>query len=140
MELLQHLRKDIKSDKRKLGVIANFDPRLPALLQNTKLDQYLDFALNSYEVKAEKPAPEIFQRAMEVSGLPNLRPEECLHVGDGPTTDYLAAKELGWHSALVHEKSYAYLVRKYGEVIDRDHVFPSLYDFHKKVSDGTVVW
>ncbi|XP_017058933.1 rhythmically expressed gene 2 protein [Drosophila ficusphila] len=140
VELLQQLRKNLKPDKCKLGVIANFDPRLPALLQNTKLEQYLDFAVNSYEVKAEKPDPEIFHKAMEKSGLENLRPEECLHIGDGPTTDYLAAKELGWHSALVHEKSYAYLVKKYGEDIDRDHVFPSLYDFQKKVSDGSVVW
>ncbi|KAH8303620.1 hypothetical protein KR018_008460 [Drosophila ironensis] len=141
-ELLQQLRKEspLSGSKRKLGVIANFDPRLPALLQNTKLDQYLDFALNSYEERAEKPSPEIFQRAMQAAGLEKLRPEECLHVGDGPTTDYLAAKEMGWHAALVHEKSYAYLARKYGEVIDRDHVFPSLYDFHKKISDGTVVW
>jgi len=94
VELLQQLRKDLKPEKCKLGVIANFDPRLTALLQNTKLDQYLDFAVNSYEVKAEKPDPQIFHKAMEKAGLNNLRPEECLHIGDGPTTDYLAAKEL----------------------------------------------
>lgn len=141
VELLQQLSKHNQPDKHcKVGVIANFDPRLEALLRNTKLDRYLDFALNSYAAKAEKPQAAIFERAMAESGLEKLRPEECLHIGDGPTTDYLGAKEVGWHAALVHEKSYSYLAKKYGVDINRNHVFPSLYDFHKKLSDGAVVW
>ncbi|EDW17807.1 rhythmically expressed gene 2 protein [Drosophila mojavensis] len=141
VDLLQQLRKHSLTDnKLKVGVIANFDPRLDALLRNTKLDRYLDFALNSYTAKAEKPQLAIFQRAMEESKLSNLKPAECLHIGDGPTTDYLGAKEAGWHAALVHEKSYSYLSKKYGTDIKRNHVFPSLYDFHKKLSDDAVVW
>lgn len=143
VELLKQLRKrgqTTTGSECRVGVIANFDPRLDVLLRNTKLDQYLDFALNSYAAKAEKPQAEIFQRAMQESGLQDLKPEECLHVGDGPTTDYLGAKEVGWHAALVHEKSYAYLVKKYGNEINRNHVFPSLYDFHKKLTDDSVVW
>lgn len=143
VELLKQLRKHGQTTAGKecrVGVITNFDPRLDVLLRNTKLDQYLDFALNSYAAKAEKPQPEIFQRAMQESGLQELKPEECLHVGDGPTTDYLGAKKVGWHAALVHEKSYAYLAKKYGDEINRNHVFPSLYDFHKKLTDDAVVW
>lgn len=144
VELLKQLRKHGQqatgAKECRVGVIANFDPRLDVLLRNTKLDQYLDFALNSYAAKAEKPNPEIFERAMQESGLQDLKPQECLHVGDGPTTDYLGAREVGWHAALVHEKSYAYLAKKYGEEINRNHVFPSLYDFHKKLTDDAVVW
>ncbi|ALC42838.1 Reg-2 [Drosophila busckii] len=141
VELLQQLRKaNATGTPLKVGVIANFDPRLAALLHNTKLDKYLDFALNSYEAKAEKPQAAIFESAMAVAGLSDLKPEQCLHIGDGPTTDYLGAKQLGWHAALVHEKSYTYLVKKYGEQIKREHVFPSLYDFHRKLSDDAVIW
>ncbi|XP_068148430.1 rhythmically expressed gene 2 protein [Drosophila tropicalis] len=142
IELLNFLSKDIKSinSDLQLGVIANFDPRLDVLLKNTKIDRYLDFALNSYDADVEKPQKEIFDKAIKKSGLANLQPDECLHIGDGPTTDYLGAKEAGWHSALIHERSYPYLVKKYGEDINRNHIYPSLYDFHKKLSDDQVVW
>ncbi|EDV97009.1 rhythmically expressed gene 2 protein [Drosophila grimshawi] len=142
VELLKQLRKHSQAEKDqcKVGMIANFDPRLEALLHNTKLDRYLDFALTSYEAKVEKPQAAIFERAMLEAGLANLKPQECLHVGDGPTTDYLGAQDAGWHAALVHEKSYSYLVKKYGGKINKNHVFASLYDFHRKLLDDAVVW
>ncbi|XP_030385664.1 rhythmically expressed gene 2 protein [Scaptodrosophila lebanonensis] len=138
VDLLKQIRKT--EPQIKLGVIANFDPRLNVLLKNTKMDQYLDFAINSYEVKAEKPSKVIFERALIESKLPNIKPQECLHIGDGPTTDYLAAKQAGWNALLVHEKSVRYLAEKYGDDIQRNHVFPSFYDFQKKLNSDSVVW
>lgn len=124
-----------------LGVIANFDPRLPKLLANLKIDHFFEFHLNSYDCKVEKPHKEIFDLALKAANLNDLKPNECLHVGDGPTTDYLAAKAAGWHAALVHEKSAKYLMEKYGEdKIDEAFVFPSLYDFHRKLSNNSLNW
>ncbi|XP_059216330.1 rhythmically expressed gene 2 protein isoform X2 [Stomoxys calcitrans] len=124
-----------------MGVISNFDPRLPKLLVNLKIDHFLEFALNSYDCKVEKPNKEIFDMAMRASNLNDLKPEQCLHVGDGPTTDYIAAKSAGWNAALVHEKNANYLTAKYGEdKIDASFVFPSLYDFHRKLATNSITW
>ncbi|XP_053953655.1 rhythmically expressed gene 2 protein [Anastrepha ludens] len=123
-----------------LGVISNFDPRLDILLRNLKIKHYFDFTINSYDSNCEKPNPEIFNLAMRMSDLTDLKPEECLHIGDGPTTDYLAAKNIGWNSALIHEKNVNYLIPKYGDKIEEHFVFPSLYDFHKKFSNNFIKW
>ncbi|XP_036336376.1 rhythmically expressed gene 2 protein [Rhagoletis pomonella] len=123
-----------------LGVIANFDPRLDILLRNLKIQHYFDFAINSYDSNVEKPNPEIFHFAMRLSELKDLKPEECLHIGDGPTTDYLAAKNVGWNSALIHEKNASLLIGKYGDQVEEHFVFPSLYDFHKKFSNNSIKW
>ena len=101
---------------------------------------YFEFILNSYDCNVEKPNGKFFELAMKQSELANLKPSECLHIGDGPTTDYLAAKSMGWNAALIHEKNYPYLLQKYGERIEEHLVFPSLYDFHKKLSNHFIAW
>lgn len=124
-----------------MGVMANFDPRLMNLLKNLKMDHYFDFILNSYDCKAEKPNKQMFDLAIKYADIKDLKPEQCLHIGDGPTTDYMAAKKFGWNAALVHERNSDYLIRKYGEdKIDRNYVFPSLFDFHKKLANNFIVW
>ncbi|XP_037938795.1 rhythmically expressed gene 2 protein [Teleopsis dalmanni] len=146
IELLKELRKQQQlavAESRKppvLGVIANFDPRLDTVLTNMKIKEYFDFTLNSYDCEVEKPNREIFEMAIERSKLNELKPDECLHIGDGPTTDYLAAKALGWHSALIHERNADYLIKKYGDNIDKNFVFASLYDFHKKLIHNMISW
>lgn len=40
----------IQSKNIPIGVISNFDPRLDAILINTKLKHYFQFVLSSYEV------------------------------------------------------------------------------------------
>ncbi|KAJ8969007.1 hypothetical protein NQ314_001978 [Rhamnusium bicolor] len=88
-ELLSYLRgKGIP-----MGIISNFDPRLSTTLLNTKLRHYFQFVLTSYEVGIEKPHPKIFEEAMDVSKVKNLKPEECLHVGDTTLLDYCGAKK-----------------------------------------------
>lgn len=147
IELLKYLRmqqqlgtKEHGSPPFVLGVISNFDPRLDVLLRNMKIHQFFDFIVCSYNVKAEKPSKEIFEIAMKYSEMKNLEPNECLHVGDTPITDYLGAKEACWNAALIHEKDTPYLIAKYGEKIQDFYVFPSLFDFHKKLSNNFIAW
>jgi len=48
--------------------------------------------VTSEDVRAYKPRPEIFLRALE---LMEVRPEEVLHIGDSLSSDVAGAKELG---------------------------------------------
>lgn len=124
----------------KIGVISNFDSRLDALLQNMKLYEYFDFVLGSFQAGFEKPDKEIFLKAMEQSGLKDLKPCECLHIGDTPVTDYFGAKDAGWSSILVHEKTPEQLLQKYGERIEKKHVFGNFLDVHKFIVDNKIEW
>ncbi|KAL1403050.1 hypothetical protein pipiens_000927, partial [Culex pipiens pipiens] len=124
----------------KLGVVSNFDPRLDVLLRNMKINHYFDFVLNSYDVGFMKPTKEIFATAMKASELKDLKPSECLHIGATPATDYFGARNAGWYGLLVHEKSAEDLTRKYGQLVDDNHVFSSLFDIHKKISNDYMKW
>jgi len=144
VDLLDYLhklqRERNSSNPLVLGLIANFDPRLDTLLKNMRMEHYFQFALNSYDAEVTKPAKAIFEKAINAARLPALKPNECLHIGDGPTTDYIGALEAGWHAALVHEKSAHYLIDKYGKRIQERFVFASLFDFHKKVLHDSIKW
>jgi REG-2-like HAD superfamily hydrolase len=70
----------------RMGVISNFDDRLDVLLRNMKINHYFEFVLSSYRAGFEKPDQEIFKEAMKQSGLKDLKPSECLHIGDTPIT------------------------------------------------------
>lgn len=101
-----------------------------------KLFQYFDFVIGSYEAGCTKPDPEIFIKAMEASKFQDLQPDECLHIGNTPRHDYLGARGVGWRSALINERDAKDLKAKYGQDIDEKHVFPSLYELHKKITTG----
>lgn len=130
IELLEHLQ----AKKIPIGVISNFDPTLDVTLENVKLRDYFNFILTSYEVGVEKPNSGIFDEAVRASGLKDLSPHECLHIGDTAATDYLGAKNSGWHGVLVHDRNPQKMKQKYG-FVDPNHVFSSLYDLHKHFSN-----
>jgi len=120
--------------KLKLGVISNFDSRLDVLLRNMKLNHYFDFVLGSYQAGVEKPDKEIFKIAMKASELKDLKPDQCLHIGNTPVTDYFGPRSAGWYSLLIHEKTPEKLREKYGENIQDHHVYQNFIDLHKDIS------
>lgn len=124
----------------KLGVISNFDSRLDVLLRNMKLQQYFDFVLGSYQAGFIKPDKEIFKLAMKQSELKDLKPEECLHIGDTPVTDYFGPRQAGWYSLLIHERPVEKLREKYGDKIEDHHVYQNFIDLHKDISNGYIQW
>jgi REG-2-like HAD superfamily hydrolase len=137
VDFLNYLKMQKSFDKNfKLGVISNFDSRLDILLRNMKLQQYFDFVLSSYQAGFEKPDREIYLKAMRMSEIKDLKPEECLHIGDTPVTDYFGAKSAGWRSLLVHDKSPERLRKKYGEAIEDHHVYQNILDIHKDISNN----
>jgi len=79
----------LKRIGKRIGLISNWDVRLPRLLDELGLRQHIRWAVMSYEVGVEKPDPLIFSRAAEASGLP---PHRLLHVGDSYEEDILGAR------------------------------------------------
>lgn len=126
--------------KLKLGVISNFDSRLDVLLRNMKLNHYFDFVLGSYQAGVEKPDKEIFKIAMKASEFKDLKPDQCLHIGNTPVTDYFGPRNAGWYSLLIHEKTPEKLRAKYGESIQDHHVYQNFIDLHKDISKDYIKW
>lgn len=75
-----------------LGIVSNWDLRLPRLLKNLALDSYFDFVVSSSACGVTKPSREIFEHALKQS---KAEPEEAVHVGDSFEEDFLGAQPLG---------------------------------------------
>lgn len=85
----------------RLGVISNWDSRLPALLEALGLRRYFSLVLYSSAEDVEKPAQEIFRRAARRCGV---KPAHALHVGDRLEEDYRGARAAGLRAVLVDRK------------------------------------
>jgi putative hydrolase of the HAD superfamily len=76
----------------RLGVISNFDSRLPRVLQQLQLDPYFSTLTLSTQVGYAKPHPLIFRAALAAHGIP---PAAAGHIGDSHREDYQGAKAAG---------------------------------------------
>lgn len=85
-------------DRFKLGIVTDA-PRNKAWqrLILTGLGDYFDVVITLDDTQTMKPGPGPFNLALERL---NLRPEECLFVGDNPDRDIKGAKELGMKTCL----------------------------------------
>ena len=75
-----------------LAVISNFDGRLRVILEHLAVSKFFSHVFLSSELGADKPDPEIYRRALRLSGA---RPNETLHVGDDPERDWKGATAAG---------------------------------------------
>jgi putative hydrolase of the HAD superfamily len=92
---------ELRSQGLRLGVISNWDPRLPDLLEHLGLARYFDAIVYSSEVGVEKPDPRIFLNA--VMRL-EADPAAVLHVGDGRLEDAEGAMAAGLHALLLDRR------------------------------------
>ncbi|HLU48753.1 MAG TPA: HAD-IA family hydrolase, partial [Planctomycetota bacterium] len=90
-ETLRHLRER----GLRLGVISNWDSRLPQTLAELGLDEFFEVLVISYEVGYEKPHERIFAEALRRTGA---SPEQVLHVGDSYEADIIPARSKGWRT------------------------------------------
>lgn len=81
-----------------VGVVSNWSPRLPPLLERLGVARQVDFVLCSAIERLEKPDPTIFERALRLAGV---APREALHAGDHPEKDIAGARAVGLEAALV---------------------------------------
>ena len=75
-----------------LAVVSNFDGRLRMILEHLGLTKYFGHVFLSSELGADKPDPEIYRRALRLSGA---QPNETLHAGDDPERDWEGATKAG---------------------------------------------
>ena len=79
----------------KLGVISNWDERLPRLLAGLGLGSSFEAVVYSQAAGVEKPHPEIFRLALARLGV---EPQRALHVGDSARLDVEGAEAAGMHA------------------------------------------
>ncbi len=81
-----------------LAVVANWDERLPGVLEGLGLLGLFDAVVHSAEVGYEKPDPRIFLAAL---ARLEVAPEEAAHVGDRQREDVEGAAALGMAAILL---------------------------------------
>jgi putative hydrolase of the HAD superfamily len=82
----------------RMGVVSNWDSRLPAVLKMLGLDDYFEAVGVSHLEGVEKPDPELFHRVLRRM---DAEPAAALHVGDVPETDRDGARAAGIDCVLI---------------------------------------
>ena len=81
-----------------MGIVSNWDSRLPDILASMELAHYFDFILASTVVGSAKPDKFIFQEALRLSGAD---PAEACHIGDDLDADFHGARNVGVDAILI---------------------------------------
>lgn len=81
-----------------LGVVSNWDSRLPQILHNMGLAYYFDFILASTVVGSAKPDGKIFNEALRQS---KVAATQACHIGDEVNADFHGANSLGIKGILI---------------------------------------
>jgi putative hydrolase of the HAD superfamily len=84
-----------------VGVISNWDDRLPGLLDRLGLARQFDSMTISCEIGVEKPGEGIFLAALREAGV---TPTEAIHVGDSYEDDVCGAEKVGIRAVLVDRR------------------------------------
>jgi putative hydrolase of the HAD superfamily len=88
----------LRAQGLRLGIVSNFDGRLPGLVAGLGLASLVDAVTYSTEAGAAKPDPAIFHGALRRLGV---APAEALHAGDDPRVDVQGARAAGLAALLV---------------------------------------
>lgn len=95
---------DIKKSGRKICLISNADVIDVMHWNRSPLNKLFDDRIFSYEVGCLKPETQIYKAALKKM---NVKPENCIFVGDGGSEELKGAKELGMKTILT-----AYLLKR----------------------------
>ena len=82
----------------RMGIVSNWDARLPGLCHHLGLSRYLDFVISSANLGRIKPEASIFHSAL---GRVGAAPGEAVHVGDHYYADVLGARAAGIYPVLL---------------------------------------
>jgi putative hydrolase of the HAD superfamily len=84
-----------------MGVVSNWDSRLPDLLRTLDLADYFQTVGVSHVEGIEKPAPAFFHRIVERM---SVEARDVLHVGDRPEMDLEGARAAGVDAVIVDRR------------------------------------
>ena len=90
--------RELRSRGLRLVVCSNWDCSLPEVLAAAGLAPLVDGVVASAVVGSDKPAPAVFEAALELCGC---APDRALHVGDSPAADVEGARAAGMHALLL---------------------------------------
>ena len=85
----------------RLGVVSNWDHRLPRLLERLGLDRFFDAVVYSSACGVEKPHPLIFEHCLHELGV---APERAAHVGDHALEDVEGAEGAGMRALRIDRR------------------------------------
>jgi putative hydrolase of the HAD superfamily len=95
---------ELRSGGIRLVAASNWDSSLPEVLERTGLAALLDGVVSSAAAGAAKPAPALFEAALDLAGA---EPGEALHVGDSLDKDVEGALALGMRAVLIERDGVA---------------------------------
>ncbi len=91
----------LRAEGRRLGVVSNWDSRLPRLLETLGLAHYFEVLGVSHLEGVEKPDPALFHRVLQRMGA---RPGDALHVGNEAALDVAGARAAGIPAVLIDRR------------------------------------
>jgi putative hydrolase of the HAD superfamily len=94
IETLSYLR----SQGFKIGLISNCSPDTPVIWRDTPFVPFFDITVFSSSAGMRKPDPRIYHLATEQL---NVRPEDCIYVGDGASQELTSAARVGMNPVLI---------------------------------------
>jgi putative hydrolase of the HAD superfamily len=106
----------LRSRGIRLGILSNWDSRLPRLLKDLQIEDSFDFVVVSHGVGFEKPHSAMFDEALR---LARTDPGCVLHVGDSYGADIVPARRLGLRTLWVAPASKRALHADSGEGVGR---------------------
>jgi putative hydrolase of the HAD superfamily len=82
----------------KCGIVANWDNGLPAILKRLSIARFFYVIISSSESQVEKPAPDIFNLALEKLGI---KASEAIYIGNEYEVDVTGARSAGIEPILI---------------------------------------
>ena len=109
----------------KLGIISNAANHqdVNTLVDKAEFRSTLDFVLTSAKKGKRKPAPEIFQHALDIWGV---SPDQVIMVGDLLRPDILGAQQMGIYSVWITRRAANKENQKYADQITPDATITTL--------------
>jgi putative hydrolase of the HAD superfamily len=95
--------KSLKARGLKVGLLTNLQTEVNSMCRELGIADYLDFTVTSAEAGADKPAPPIFLKALQ---LAHVNAVEAMHVGDQYQNDVLGARGVGIEPLLLDRADY----------------------------------
>ncbi|MFC1976838.1 HAD family hydrolase [Chloroflexota bacterium] len=94
IETLSHL----KFEGYKTGLVSDCSAEVPAIWQDTPFAPLFDVTIFSCMVGLKKPDPQIYQLA---TNQLEVKPQECLYIGDGSSKELSGATQVGMNPILI---------------------------------------
>jgi putative hydrolase of the HAD superfamily len=92
--------KKLKEAGYKIGLISDCSGEIPLIWDSTPLAPFFDVTVFSCVAGIKKPDPRIYHLALDPL---QVRPQDCLYVGDGSSQELTGALKVGMHPILIRD-------------------------------------